>query len=61
MQRELEAQGILNDEYGDGDKIIVDVVNERLSVQQRGGSVSLDPVEGLKGKTRCLQLNNVMN
>jgi ATP-dependent Clp protease ATP-binding subunit ClpB len=37
IQRELEsvvARGILGGEYGDGDTILVDVVNERLSVQK---------------------------
>jgi ATP-dependent Clp protease ATP-binding subunit ClpB len=35
IQRELEtvvARGILSGEYGDGDTVIVDVVNERLSI-----------------------------
>jgi len=37
IQRELEtvvARGILGGDYGDGDSILVDVVNERLSVQK---------------------------
>lgn len=37
IQRELEsviARGILGGEYGDGDTILVDVANERLSVQK---------------------------
>lgn len=37
IQRELEtviARGILGGLYGDGDSIIVDVINERLSVQK---------------------------
>ncbi len=37
IQRELEtvvARGILGGEYGDGDSILVDVVNERLRVQK---------------------------
>lgn len=37
IQRELEtvvARGILGGEYGDGDSILVDVINERLSVQK---------------------------
>jgi ATP-dependent Clp protease ATP-binding subunit ClpB len=39
IQREVEtivARGILSGEYGDGDTITVDVVNERLSVQRVG-------------------------
>ena len=37
IQRELEtvvARGILAGEYGDGDSILVDIVNERLNVQK---------------------------
>lgn len=37
IQRELEtviARGILGGEYGDGDSLLVDIVNERLSVQR---------------------------
>jgi ATP-dependent Clp protease ATP-binding subunit ClpB len=37
IQRELEtivARGILGGEYGDGDNILVDVVNERINVQK---------------------------
>jgi ATP-dependent Clp protease ATP-binding subunit ClpB len=40
IQRELEtvvARGILSGEYGDGDTITVDVMNERLSVKRVGG------------------------
>jgi ATP-dependent Clp protease ATP-binding subunit ClpA len=36
IQRELEARGILSEEYSDGDTIIVDVVNERLKKRSMG-------------------------
>jgi len=39
IQRELEsviARGILGGQYGDGDTVIVNVFNERLSVQKAG-------------------------
>lgn len=54
IQRELEtvvARGILGGDYGDGDSILVDIVNERLSVQKiisatvDGDSTSVTPPE----------------
>ena len=46
IQRELEtviARGILGGEYGDGDSIIVNVVNERLNVQKTMDAVVETP------------------
>jgi len=41
IQRQLEtvmAKGILSGSYGDGDSVIVDIVNERLSVYKAGSA-----------------------
>lgn len=46
IQRELEtviARGILGGEYGDGDSVFVNVVNERLNVQKSTNAAVLDP------------------
>lgn len=49
LQRELEtviARGILSGNYGDGDTIIVEVLNERLNIQKAvDGTPSIAPVD----------------
>lgn len=49
LQRELEtviARGILGGDFGDGDTIIVEVLNERLSIQKAvGGTPNFASVE----------------
>jgi len=49
LQRELEtviARGILGGNYGDGDTIIVEVLNERLNIQKAiDGTPSIAPVD----------------
>jgi ATP-dependent Clp protease ATP-binding subunit ClpB len=49
LQRELEtviARGILGGSYGDGDTIIVDVLNERLNIQKAvGGTPNIATVD----------------
>lgn len=49
LQRELEtviARGILSGNYGDGDTIIVEVLNDRLNIQKAvGGTPNIAPVD----------------